>query len=122
MSEEAGEKSQEPTPHRRQQVREEGQIARSQDLRSAGMLVGGLGILIFAGAGLVQFLAAFLGQYLSGEPWSAWLTSTWPSTHELVTGQWAVLLPGLAKVLLPVLMLFLVLGVAINLLQTGFLF
>ncbi len=38
MDEDFGEKSQEATPHRRQQAREEGQVVKSQDLASAALL------------------------------------------------------------------------------------
>ena len=43
MPEYAGDKSLEPTPHRRQQARREGHVAKSQDLGSAVLLLAGLG-------------------------------------------------------------------------------
>ena len=55
MAEENGEKSQEATPHRRQQAREEGQVAHSQDLGSAVMLLGGLFILTMTGPACSTF-------------------------------------------------------------------
>ena len=45
MPDYAGEKSLEPTPHRRQQARREGHVAKSQDLGSAALLLAGLGVL-----------------------------------------------------------------------------
>ena len=42
MSEYAGEKTLEPTPHRRQQARREGHVAKSQELGSAALLLVGL--------------------------------------------------------------------------------
>ena len=41
MPEQSGEKSFDATPHRRQQAREQGQVAYSQDLGSAALLVVG---------------------------------------------------------------------------------
>ena len=35
-----GDRTQEATPHRRRQAREQGQVAKSQDLASAVLLVG----------------------------------------------------------------------------------
>ena len=45
MAEYSGEKNLEPTPHRRQQAREKGQVAYSQDLTSAALLLVGVLIL-----------------------------------------------------------------------------
>ncbi len=122
MAEESGEKSQEATVHRREQAREEGQVAHSQDLTSAGLLLGGLVVLIFTGGALLDFLVNFLGTYLRGEPWVAWINAGSPNSGELVMGQWYVLMPALGKSLLPVLGLVMVLAVVLNLLQSGILF
>ncbi len=67
--ENGGEKSQDATQHRRQQAREEGQVAHSQDLGSAASLLGGLLILTMVGAPLLEFLAGFLARQLGGDPW-----------------------------------------------------
>ena len=51
MAESTGEKSFEATAHRRQQAREQGQVAFSQDLGSAVLLlVGGCLFLLMGGA------------------------------------------------------------------------
>ena len=44
-AEDFGDKTHEATPYRRQKAREEGQVVRSQDLASAGLLIAGLLIL-----------------------------------------------------------------------------
>ena len=59
MPEYAGDKSLDPTPHRRQQARREGHVAKSQDLGSAVLLLAGLGALLMLGGGLVAFLADY---------------------------------------------------------------
>ena len=43
MPDYAGDKTLEPTPHRRQQARREGHVAKSHDLGSAALLLAGLG-------------------------------------------------------------------------------
>jgi len=122
MAEDSGDKSIDPTPHRRQQARAAGQVARSQDLSSAGLLLGGLVILIFTGGALLEFLVGFLSSYLGGKPWMDAINSGTPTDVDLVTTQWNVLIRGLAKVLLPVLGLVTLLAIGLNLIQTGILF
>jgi len=60
MAESAGEKKHEATAHRRQQAREEGQLARSQDLGSALVLMGAIGILMMWGPGVADYLAGLM--------------------------------------------------------------
>jgi flagellar biosynthetic protein FlhB len=43
----AGDKSEEPTERRREEFREEGQVAKSQDLNSFFVLLAGLSYLFF---------------------------------------------------------------------------
>jgi flagellar biosynthesis protein FlhB len=115
MSEQNGEKSQEPTQHRRQQAREEGQVAKSQDLGSAVLLLAGLVILLMMGQQLIEFFGGYSKQQLGGEPW---LSTDVSST----VSHWTALVMTLAKILLPILGLLMVAGIASNLMQVGFLF
>jgi flagellar biosynthesis protein FlhB len=119
MAEHNGEKSLDPTPHRRQQAREAGQVAHSRDLSSAGMLLGSLLVLMFAGGALLNFLGSMLGDCLSGAPWLASVRSGTPANADLVVSQWNGLAGDLAKVLLPVLGLILLLAIVVNVLQMG---
>ena len=72
MAETDGDKTQDATPHRRQQAREEGQVAKSQDLASAALLLVGLASLLWWGGSLVEMLARYAIEQLGGE---AWLTA-----------------------------------------------
>jgi flagellar biosynthetic protein FlhB len=119
MAEHTGEKSQDPTPRRRQQAREAGQVAHSRDLSSAGLLLGSLVILMITGGALLNFLGAMVGGYLGGAPWLASVRSGTPVDANWVVSQWNNLATGLAKVLLPVLGLILLLVIAVNVLQMG---
>src|SRR5262245_41728027 len=96
MPEQSGDKSQDPTPHRRQQAREQGQVARSQDLGSAAVLLGGVLALMTLGPAAVDFLGTMTRQQLGGE---AWLSADVP----FATAQWHALAWGLAQVVLPIL-------------------
>ena len=115
MSDHAGDKSLEPTPHRRQQARQEGHVAKSHDLGSAGMLFLGLAVLMMLGGSLVTFLVEYCRSQLGGQ---AWLTAD----ADFVTGQWNATLGALSRCLLPILGLLCLAGVAVNVLQIGFLF
>ncbi|KML24125.1 flagellar biosynthesis protein FlhB [Leclercia adecarboxylata] len=61
MSEESDlEKTEDPTPHRREKAREEGQIPRSKELTSLLMLLGGWSLLLTGGESIAQNLAQLL--------------------------------------------------------------
>ncbi len=110
-----GDKSQEPTPHRRQKAREEGQVAKSQDLSSAAILLLGLLVLMALGGGLVEFLGAFTRQQLA-------------SVHRLdmdtegAISAWNGVMAPLSWQVLPIMGAMLLVAVAANVLQMGFLF
>ena len=72
MAETDGDKTQDATPHRRQQAREEGQVAKSQDLASAALLLVGLAALLWLGGAVVEMLGRYATEQLGGE---AWLTA-----------------------------------------------
>ena len=115
MPDYAGEKTLEPTPHRRQQARREGHVAKSHDLGSAGLLLAGLAVLVMLGGGLVGFLVEYCRSQLGGEPW---LTAD----ADFAVSQWNATLWALGRYLLPILGLLCLAGVAVNVLQIGFLF
>ena len=111
----SGDKSLEPTPHRRQQARQEGHVAKSQDLGSAAMLLLGVGVVMMLGGGLVGFLVNYCRSQLGGQP-------VLTVNAESVASQWNATLWALGRYLLPILGLLCLAGVAVNVLQTGFLF
>jgi flagellar biosynthetic protein FlhB len=115
MAEHDGDKSQEPTQHRRQQAREEGQVAHSQDLSSAALLLTGLVAILMWGKSLVDFLGRFTQRHLGGE---AWLTID-PQTS---VAMWNGTMMEVGQYVLPILGLLVVAGVAAHLGQLGFLF
>ncbi|HEV3024953.1 MAG TPA: EscU/YscU/HrcU family type III secretion system export apparatus switch protein, partial [Pirellulales bacterium] len=122
MAELDGDKTLDPTAHRRQQARSQGHVARSQDLSSSALLLGGLGALVFAGGKLVDYLTELLRAQLGGGGWSHWLGAE-PARHpELIAAQWNASGGALVKVLFPLLVLATLVAIAINLAQTGFLF
>ncbi len=112
MAEHAGEKSFEATPHRRQEARDKGQVAFSQDLSSAALLLLGVFLLIILGGGLMKFCAALMEHQLG-------------DAHELVAAQedylhdWLRIAFQLAIVILPILGLLMLGGVMASVFQVG---
>ena len=113
--EESGEKSQDATPHRRQQAREEGQIVQSQDLAAAIILLAGLLLLLALGGGLVEFFGNFAHRQLGGDPWVS-------ASPDFIAEQSRTMFGELAKAALPILAALLAVGIASHLVQFGFLF
>ena len=111
----AGDKSHEATPHRRQQAREEGNVVKSQDLGSAAMLVVGLLTLWYMGNGLAVAFGRVTREHLGGEAWVRM------DVHDFLQ-HLVQLCAEVGMALLPVLGTLVVTGVLINLGQVGFLF
>ena len=65
MAEEAGDKTEAPTPRRRAEAREQGNIARSPDLVAAALLIGIMYTLSATGPGLMRALKALMAEVLS---------------------------------------------------------
>jgi flagellar biosynthetic protein FlhB len=115
MADQDGDKTQDPTPHRRQQAREQGQVAKSQDLGSAALLLVGLLLLLMLGGGVVDFVAAYGRRQLGGE---AWLSAD----TNFVASEWIRVMFGLGKVVLPLFGILMIGGIVANVMQIGFLF
>jgi flagellar biosynthesis protein FlhB len=114
MAETSGDKSFEPTQHRRQQARDQGQVAFSQDLGSAVLLLVGVLLLMLLGGTIVEFSVGLLRLQLS-------TVADLTPNHGSVLRQSMGIGLGLAGVLLPIVGL-LVLGAALtSVLQVGFL-
>ena len=115
MAEQSGEKTQDATPHRRQQAREQGQVAYSQDLGSAALLVASVLLLRYWGGPLMESVGRIMRFQLG---------VVGPLTldrHQLVA-QSQTLIATLGKALLPVVGLLAVAGVLVSVFQTGLLF
>ena len=115
MPEQDAEKSQEATQHRRQQARQQGQVAKSQDLGSAVLLILGLVCLMMLGGGLNDFLGGYSRRQLGGD---AWLSAD----LDFAVSEWNWTISALARTVLPIFGILLVGAVGVNLVQVGFLF
>ena len=115
MPNQEGEKTHDPTPHRRREAREKGQVAKSQDLGSALLLLVAALTLLMAGGGLVHYLGEYTKGQLGGDPWIT-------ITREDVQYHWNATLFGLGRWMLPILLLVFLGAIAVNLIQVGFIF
>jgi flagellar biosynthetic protein FlhB len=115
MAETAGEKSFEPTAHRRQEAREQGQVAFSQDLGSAVLLVAGVLLLMMFGGHFIEFTAGLMRRELED-------VATLAPGQDAMLAHFYTILRGLAGVLLPLFGLVMLAAVLANLFQIGFLF
>lgn len=109
------EKTHDPTPHRREQAREQGQIARSQDLGNAALLL--VALLVFYGmsASVAEWFATHTQQMLGGP---AWLEAD----ARFASTTWNSLWLSLGPVLLPVLLILAVAAAGVQFMQVGWLF
>ena len=109
------EKTEKPTGKKLSKAREEGQVPKSPEISSAFILLGALGVFLFAG------------------PWMFWAISDF--MHGIFQNLGTLRIEGISArafllevlqsvglIIMPLLAVLLVLGVAANLLQVGFLF
>lgn len=107
-----GEKTEAPTPKRREEARRRGQVARSQELSAVVVLLGGLMLLRFAGAGMVNGLTGLMtGAFLN--------LGTEEFTAAGIMGGGSDVMLRVIQILLPFLLGVAVLSIAGNVLQTG---
>lgn len=115
MADDFGDKTEAPTPRRRQEAREQGNVARSPDLTAAALLLGFLVLMDWYGPGLVETLRDLMSRMLSEEALS-----------DLSTDSIAAPIPGaLAQVggaVAPLAAGVVLVAVLTNLLQVGLFF
>ncbi|MBL0061198.1 MAG: flagellar biosynthesis protein FlhB [bacterium] len=102
-----------PSPRRRQQAREKGSVARSQDLNSAVLLLGAAMTLSFIGAGMIDGLGEILKSLIRQ---AGTVKFDDASTAILIRRQ----VFAVAKILLPFLLTIMIIGVLVNVTQVGF--
>lgn len=115
MAEDLGDKTEAPTPRRREEAREQGQVARSPDLAAAVLLLGAMFLLKWTGTDLAAALRVLVEETLS--PGAFADADAGQALHGLLR---AVLLAG--RGLAPLLVGLVVLSIVVNVAQVGFVF
>lgn len=115
MADESGERNEDATPQRLREAREQGNVARSQDVNVVAMIAALAGVLFALGVDTVRQLgtlqAKLLGNVHVGE-WSV----------EVMAGLLGRLLVNALLVLAPLMFVMVVAAVAINFAQVGAIF
>lgn len=109
----SGDKTEQPTDRRREEVRERGNVARSIDLNVAASVLAAAGSLYFFGGDLAIALVAILKNSLSAEAW------TNIEIPVLSAQAWG-LAAALVGALLPIAAVAVVSAIAVNAAQVGF--
>src|SRR5438445_13636148 len=115
MAEDVGDKTEAPTPRRRIEARQQGNIARSHDLTSAVMVLGMLLMLNWYGQGLVAALRAIMGRMLGPDSMRDFAALN--AAHGFAA---AILQVG--KAMIPFFVGAALIAVAVNLAQVGLFF
>lgn len=114
MAESSGDKKHLPTDRRRRQAREEGQVAKSQDLTSAALLLAALAALWMLGEPAARALGRAIEEALANDSLRS------PTTAD--AAHWLLRFSGrLALATVPILITMFLAAVLINLTQTGLL-
>jgi len=109
------EKTEPATPRRQQEARRKGEVAKSQELNSLLILLGGLVLLRLLGSGIFQGLSQ-LSRYL----WRN--ASTFPLTLSEIPIHFSRGIVQVSQFLLPVVLGIMLIAIATNLMQVGFIF
>ena len=115
MADDFGDKTEAPTPRRREEAREQGNIARSPDLTSAVLLLAVLVLLDWYGPGLVGALRSYMAEMLSPE-------SLRQFGSDSAMAEVMLALRLVARALAPVLIGILIVAILVNVLQVGLFF
>jgi flagellar biosynthetic protein FlhB len=115
MAEDKGDKTEAPTPRRRQEAREQGNIAKSQDLTVAMILIGMMVMLRTSGPKLVDALKTLVRDMLSSDSLSNFSTAS--ASGGMLR---AIYLVGIAMA--PLLVGVVLIAVVGNVLQVGLIF
>ncbi len=105
-------KTEAPTPKKRQDAREEGQVAKSQEINAAFILLAGLYILKYVGPGLFQALHTITVKSFTELP----VDGITPSEVQIMLAR---ILLQVGKALVPILLGLMLVGAIANVAQVG---
>ncbi|KGR80340.1 flagellar biosynthesis protein FlhB [Ureibacillus manganicus] len=112
----AGEKTEKATPKKRQDSRKKGQVVKSQDVSAAFLLLSVFLLLYFWAPSMLEGLFSFFHQSIEKNMLIESLN------QDTVMEIYSQSLMEMGKIVLPVLLITMVIGVASNVAQFGFLF
>ena len=116
MADELGERTEDPTSKRKSQARNQGQVAKSQDLSSSITLLGAIVVMLMFGADWITRFALHMKHWLSSE---ALLSGFDPTTIKPDVVAWSF---SAARILMPAFLLMSFFAILAQVGQVGWLF
>lgn len=113
MADDMGEKTEQPTSKRLSEARQRGQVAKSQDMTGALMMIGATLMLLIFGERMFMGMANLVAYHLSTERLGASLTVGMTRGDMMTTGMEVV------RIVLPVMLIMSFVGVMAIVLQIG---
>jgi flagellar biosynthetic protein FlhB len=114
MPDEAGEKTEAPTPQRIREARENGQVAKSQDLSAAVGLLSAMALLNICGPRIMAGFASIVRHCLG-------MQDIPNSGAELLQQSWRLMLNHASLILMPFFVVLMISAIVANVMQTGLL-
>jgi flagellar biosynthetic protein FlhB len=115
MAEDQGDKTEAPTPRRREEAREQGNIARSQDLTAAALIIGIMMMLSWFGPNLVRALRDLVQHMLSQQSLGDFNVSN-------LSIMLMAMLGSVGRAMAPLLIGVVLLAIIVNVAQVGLFF
>ncbi len=116
MAEDLGEKTEQPTAKRLSDARLKGQVARSQDLGSAFVLIAAIATIYFYGASLLESGAGIISASLAPDALGETLSTAFLTGYMINVGMQIV------RMLVPIMLILFLASAISQLMQVGFLF
>jgi len=111
----AQDKTEEPTPRRREKAKEEGNVARSMDLNSVAVMLAGVLAIQFTAGKILKSLASFTSETYRDAAFISITVESFPD-------QAVQALKYLAAGVMPILIIIIIAGIGINYAQVGVVF
>ena len=115
MADQSSDKTEQPTPKRLEDARKKGNVAKSMEINSAFVLLTGTLTLFFISGYMYQNLSMFMKHVFSG-------LMLYDIGHDSVRTYAVSLIAVSIKLIAPLLLAILVIGILVNVGQVGFLF
>lgn len=107
-----GEKTEAATPRRREEARDSGHSAKSQDLTSAALLMAGLLVLSYTGQRMMDAFQTILRSLLGNQYWG--------SPRELIDNSIRMSLPQMFRAVWPLMLVVAAVAILVTGMQVGF--
>jgi flagellar biosynthetic protein FlhB len=108
----AGDKTEAPTPRRRQEARDSGQVARSPDLSAAALLIGILILIRCFGSAIISAMKLVVAEMLAGDS----LSNLDPGATAVQVARSAA---GIGIAMMPLLLGIVMISIIVNMAQVG---